>query len=45
MKFPGLAGVDVAGTVVKDRAGSGRSFPPATRCSLWRTILTPSFVW
>jgi len=41
MTFPGLIGVDLAGTVVK--IGSGvEGFSPATRCSLWRIILTPS---
>ena len=41
--FPGLIGVDMAGTVVR----SGRrwkGFPLAIRCSLWQTILTLNFV-
>jgi len=43
MHFPGLIGVDMAVTVVKIGPG-WKAFPWATMCSLWRTILTPSFV-
>ena len=43
LKFPGLIGVDMAGTV--SRLGrEWKAFPSATRCSQWRTILTPNFV-
>lgn len=43
IKFPGLIGVDVAGTIV-ERGREWKAFLSATRCSLWRTILTPNFV-
>jgi NADPH:quinone reductase-like Zn-dependent oxidoreductase len=43
MHFPGLMGVDMSGTV--SRLGrEWKAFPSATRCSLWRTILTLNFV-
>ena len=43
LHFPSLIGVDMAGTVVK-LGPAWKAFPSATRCSLWRTILTPNFV-
>ena len=42
--FPGLIGVDIAGTVVK----VGREWKVlllATRCSQWRPTHTPSSAW
>ena len=44
MEFPGLIGVDMAGTVVKVGPGVGRFFRSAIRSSLWRTTLTPNSV-
>jgi len=43
IQFPGLIGVDIARTVVKIGPGV-EALPSATRCSLWRPILTPNFV-
>ena len=43
MTFPGLIGVDIAGTAVR-LGREWKAFPSATRCSPWRTILTPNFV-
>lgn len=43
IKFPGLIGVDIAGTVVKI-GQEWKAFLSATRCSRWRTILTPNSV-
>ena len=43
LQFPGLIGVDMRGLSSRlDR--EWKAFPLATRCSQWRTILTPSFV-
>ena len=43
MHFPSLIGIDMSGTVVKLRP-EVKVYPLATRCSPWRTILTPSSV-
>ena len=42
--FPGLIGVDMAGTVVKVGPGV-EALQSATRCSQWRTIRTPNSAW
>ena len=42
IKFPGLMGVDIAGTVVKVGPGVEASLP-ATRCSQWRRTRTRNF--
>ncbi len=44
LKFPGLIGVDIAGTVVEIGPGVEELFCRRPWCSLWRTILTPNFV-
>ena len=38
LKFPGLIGVDIAGTVVKTGPKVEGFSVTATKCSLWRTI-------
>ena len=44
IQFPGLIGVDIAGTVVKV-GREWKAFPSATGCSQWRTIPTRNSVW
>ena len=43
IRFPGLIGVDMAGTVLKIGT-EWQAFPSATRCLRWQTILTPNYV-
>ncbi|MEI9968237.1 MAG: alcohol dehydrogenase catalytic domain-containing protein [Terracidiphilus sp.] len=44
LKFPGLIGVDVAGTVVKVGPGVA-TFTAGDRCSRWRITRTPNSAW